>query len=103
MFVVLVLAAYRITRLIAVDDLTAPLRERARQWSFGPTRFGGPAVMLYELVTCPFCVGVWVSAAVVLFAANTVVPLHWEWVVLVTAAVAGGQSLCSAADARLTA
>lgn len=90
MFVVLVLAAYRITRLIAVDDLTAPLRDRVHGW-------------LGELVTCPFCVGVWVSAAVVLFAANTVVPLHWEWVVLVTAAVAGGQSLCSAADARLTA
>lgn len=88
MFVVLVLAAYRVARLIAVDDLTAPLRDRTHGW-------------LGELVTCPFCTGVWVSIAVVLFAANTVLQLHWEWVLLVTAAVAGGQALCASVDGRL--
>lgn len=85
---ILVLFAYRLTRLIAVDDITSPLRDRAHGW-------------LGELVTCPFCVGVWVSAAVVLFAANTVLTLQWEWVVLAVGAVAGGQALCSSADARL--
>ena len=54
-FVVLVFAAYRLTRLAGWDDfpLAARLRERATE--------GRPT--LDHLVGCPFCVGWWISLA----------------------------------------
>lgn len=89
--IVLVLTAYRITRLITTDSITEP----ARDWLNLHTGGGRSWV----LVTCPFCAGFWVSCAVVLAAHRLGhdMPLPW----LMPWAVAGGQSLLSALDHHL--
>ena len=56
------LATYRITRLATVDTIPAAVafRERVTRWS---RTSGHPAVE--ELVHCPWCVGFWIAATVV--------------------------------------
>lgn len=89
LFLLVVLAVYRVTRLIAVDDITRPFRDRARGW-------------LGELVTCPFCVGAWVSALAIIFVQVTdLANPDWPLALLLIWAVAGGQALLSALDSSL--
>lgn len=56
-FLVRVAAAWRITRLIVDDEITAELRDAVRD------RFGEDHKLTY-LVNCPFCVSVWAGLAV---------------------------------------
>jgi hypothetical protein len=60
LFLVLALAAFRITRLLVADEFppVAAVRERVTR------RFGGDSSPAY-LVHCPWCTGVYVSAALV--------------------------------------
>ena len=51
-FVIITLAAARVTRLVTTDSITEPLRERLTRWP-----------LAYELVTCPWCIGFWISLA----------------------------------------
>ncbi|HEY3630784.1 MAG TPA: DUF1360 domain-containing protein, partial [Jatrophihabitantaceae bacterium] len=81
------LAVYRLTRLAVKDTITQP----ARRWLFGLDRagdgcpFAGPAApfanTLYALTTaivsCPWCMSVWVSAGVVVLTYFT--PLVWSF------------------------
>jgi hypothetical protein len=67
------LAAYRLTRLATVDTFpaAASVRERVSRWA---RRSGHPA--LDELVHCPWCIGFWISAGVVVVRAGT--PRAWS-------------------------
>jgi hypothetical protein len=58
--VVLGLAASRVTRAISLDEISAPLRERFAQRA---ARGGSALEWGHKLVTCPLCVGWWVSLA----------------------------------------
>lgn len=69
--VVLALAVHRVTRLLVADKITEPLRLK-----LGVTRDGKYRPWLGYLVTCPWCVGLWLSIAAVLAAAF----LPWPWV-----------------------
>lgn len=82
------LAAYRLTRLVTADTITRPLRARwiraayvsayepdsdwalsertEAEWDRIP-RDDDDAPKLAEFVTCPYCVGIWISGLVVLF------------------------------------
>jgi hypothetical protein len=80
------LAAYRLARLVTMDDLTKPARDRVWHWAMEHKRH-----RLAEFVTCPHCVGVWVAAGVVSFTALRGVP-GWRHVRTVLA-VAGAESL----------
>jgi hypothetical protein len=53
------LATYRLARLLTMDDLTKPARDRV--WTWASNRGWH---RLAELVTCPHCVGVWAAAGV---------------------------------------
>jgi hypothetical protein len=70
------LASYKIGRLVAKDDVTTWVRAPVTRDEEGtqPER-AGAARALGELVTCPYCVGVWVAAglsyALVLFPRET--------------------------------
>lgn len=57
-YILLVLAAYRTTRLITTDTVTEPIREKI--WKKFP-----PSTMFGYLLTCNWCVGFWVSLAFV--------------------------------------
>lgn len=52
-WVVVALAAFRLTRLVAVDEVT----HRPRQWLSGKSTTAG------YWITCPWCVGFWICAA----------------------------------------
>lgn len=73
------LAAYRLTRLVAQDKITASLRRRLDATVPGVGSF----------VSCPWCVGFWVSCGVVL--ARRALPAAWGPVaeVLALSAVTG--------------
>jgi len=53
--------AARLTRLAVVDDIAEPARVALVKVM--PTRIVG---WVYALLTCPFCIGFWLSVAVVL-------------------------------------
>lgn len=77
------LATYRLTRLIVEDEIAAPVRNRVwEQFDPADSKVG-------YLLTCPWCVSIWVGAAVV--AARRVSPATWEPVarMLTTSAVSG--------------
>ena len=65
LFVLMALASYRLWRLVGYDDVTESFREKL------PER-------LYDMVTCPWCLGSWVSFAVVAVTAYAV-DVRWPW------------------------
>lgn len=98
--ILLSLAAYRLTQLWVHDTLPDPLRERLHNWHAGDpeSRFRGFVV---QLNTCIFCIGSWLSGAVLLtyllatgqWASEPVLVHGLEWF-----AVAGGQALLNRAE-----
>jgi hypothetical protein len=67
-------AAYRLTRLVQEDSLPPlpALRNALLQRASESER----DALIYELVTCPWCLGFWVSVGVI--AADTLVPKVWR-------------------------
>ena len=63
------LATHKLSRLLAKDPVTSPLRApfTTFEGTSGPAelaedvRVGGSKKTIGELVTCPFCIGMWVS------------------------------------------
>lgn len=123
--IIVALAAYRITRIVTTDSITAAPRERLYRWAwvepnevdlyairraeheakeqalgFGldeeanppMPRQGGLRTYVNELFNCPWCLGVWVSYAVLAFYAWVIRDGITVAAYLVTgAAVAGAQ------------
>ena len=56
----LAFAASRVTRAISLDEISAPLRER---FEARAERGGTVLTWANKLLTCPLCVGWWVSLA----------------------------------------
>lgn len=68
LLVVLSLATYRINRLIIRDTIFDRPRAALINWLL-PRRLGGWAV---DLITCPFCIGIWVSGACTIAATSAI-------------------------------
>jgi hypothetical protein len=96
------LAIYRLTRLVTVDTLTDPARKRlldaAKRIAFdvATSNMNRPTPVttngygrLWELVTCPWCISVWIAVPVV--ALTRLAPVVWQYpaLTLALAAVAG--------------
>jgi hypothetical protein len=75
--IVVGLVAYRVWRLLAVDELTATLRERL-----------GPRT--YDFVTCPWCFGFWATVAIGLAAGTAGYLSGSLWLVVPAASVVVG-------------
>lgn len=96
--VVLALATYRVARIFTVDSISEPWIAFLYRWAWNPPRPGHAAepkagayrTWIYELLSCPLCLGVWTSGA--LYAL-------WRWGggvmrgVVVVLAVAGVQAV----------
>lgn len=67
--VLLVLATWRVTRLVVDDDIAAPLRG----WAIARSEWWE------ELVTCPFCIGFWLSVAAV---ASYALAVYGGWLIV---------------------
>jgi len=70
------LATYRLTRLIVEDEITAPIRDRVRHAAMRSVDSPGVAAKVNTLLSCPWCVGWWVSCGVVV--ARRVAPRAWS-------------------------
>jgi hypothetical protein len=86
-FLLLTLAAYRVWRLIAVDDIAEPIRAKIK-----------PDGWWAALVECPWCAGAWISLAWV--------AAWWAWedtvVVAVPFAVSAAVGTAAVVVDRLT-
>lgn len=82
--VVLGLTSYRLTRLITTD--TFPPVQGFRRWVRRRTARAEDDGWQYELITCPWCMGAWISGALVLITDLFVsVPYPWlMWGVVAT-------------------
>jgi hypothetical protein len=69
------LAAFRLTRLVIEDTITEPLRQRVKHRAMREVDSPGTAAKVETLLSCPWCVGFWVSCGVV--AARRVAPRSW--------------------------
>lgn len=94
---VIVLAAARLTRIVTTDTITASWRLRVFK-RFPPENSPrrGPAHPIGQLVDCPWCIGYWISGAVVLVAALVRPTLNGiVWPLIVWQAVAWAQAIIS--------
>jgi hypothetical protein len=96
---VLSLAAFRITRLMVYDKIARWFRELfadTRRFEEGGASYvevkpygSGFRHTLYDLLQCPWCIGVWSALVVTFF----YFMYPWAWYVLLFLAVAGASSL----------
>jgi len=90
-FVILALATFRLTRLFVYDKITAFFREqfydvvelKTKRYLEKPAR--GPRRTLADLLSCPWCTGVWFAATVVFFYYLT----PYAWYPILFLAIAG--------------
>lgn len=94
-FVILSFATLRLTRLVVYDTITAFFREQF--FDVKKTKTGiklekpasGPRRTLADLLTCPWCFGVWAGATVVFFYYLT----SYAWFPILFLAISGAASL----------
>lgn len=55
------LACYRLTRLVVVDEITAPLREKLQRVVMRSDVDDGAAAKLNTLIRCPWCASWWLA------------------------------------------
>lgn len=98
-FLLLVFAVYRITRLLTLDTLLD--RPRAAWWRRFPPEPPKPHPLGY-IFTCPFCAGAYVTGAVVVIG-HIVNLIQWPWRfdLLIFWAVAGGAALLNVLEERI--
>lgn len=63
-FALLALGAYRLWRLVAVDEITATVRDRVTGRDTHRSNPAGYNMRLDRLIGCAWCAGFWVSLAV---------------------------------------
>lgn len=85
LFVIAILATYRLARLFSKDMFF----EWFRRW-LGQNAASQKVVPVFfaELFHCPYCLGIWIAAVFAFYFTNS----FPEWL-LYTLAIAGGQSL----------
>jgi hypothetical protein len=97
--VLLTLAVHKASRLLAKDRVTSAVRApfTEPEGSAGPGEVSdhpsgsGPRLAIGELITCPYCLGMWVSAA---FTAGLLVaPRVTRWIAAVLSAFFGSELL----------
>lgn len=92
-------ASHRLSRLVAKDPVTSPLRAPFTRFAgpSGPSelheevRGSGPRKAVGELLTCPFCVGHWITSALV--AGLVLAPRPTRLIATVYAALTGSDLL----------
>jgi hypothetical protein len=88
-FVILAFATYRIARFLVLDTLIDGPRDKFHDWLTKPESLSVWRLKLAELLTCPYCITVWVAAGVTVFWSLVVDEwLGWAFL-LVWPAVAG--------------
>ncbi|MFS0672215.1 DUF1360 domain-containing protein [Ornithinibacillus sp. 179-J 7C1 HS] len=108
-FVLLVLASFRLTRLIVFDKITSFLRrpfheeieeidEEGNLVTYIEVKGNGLRYWIGELISCYWCTGIWSTA--ILLAIFILWP-SWSMVVITLLAIAGAASICEAILQRI--
>lgn len=85
-------AVFRFAELLAIDDITLPLREKLGVYDLGEN--GKPKTFIGQLFSCSYCLGVWLSFPCALWFDHTLtMPLTWF-------AIAGGQAFLQTIGGR---
>lgn len=84
MLTLLILACYRLARLISKDLISEPLRRWVGRQASSQNKAW---MLLAELLLCPYCVGVWAAMGLAFIVSHSFL----EWC-LYALAIAGGQS-----------
>lgn len=75
-FVILALATYRVGRLVILDEIFDVPRDRFFEWLMKPETLSTRRVWFNSLLTCPYCLTMWIAAGVTVFWSLVV---HGEW------------------------
>jgi len=90
-FVILSAATYRIGRFAVLDSLLDGTRDRFYPWLTKPETLSTFRLKLADLLTCAYCITIWIAAAVVAFWSLVVADAWIGWgFLLVWPAVAAG-------------
>jgi hypothetical protein len=86
LLIVLSAVSYRVSRFLLLDSLIDETRNSVLEWlEMHPNRF---TLKLLELLGCPYCVTIWVSAATVgvtaLFVEDPIPMPVWTWLATAT-------------------
>lgn len=95
-FLVLALTTYRITRFAILDTLIDEPRDAVHSWLLRVDDDGDIPMWrfkLQDLLSCPYCLSVWVAAAVVAFWSLVVRDEWLGWPFLLIGPAAAGASL----------
>lgn len=91
-------ACFRLAELVAVDDGPFDILAKARAW-FGAYDLdddGHPKMSIGRGIICPYCVGIWIAAALALM----LWPVGWM-TILYALAIAGGQAFLQHTGGRV--
>lgn len=90
--IILVLATFRMIRLLVYDTVTEYVRGYLARFETGPRR------TLFRLMTCPWCTGIWVSLLITfLYFAS---PIFWYFIFVL--AIAGAGSFLQVTISRIS-
>lgn len=85
LLIIIALGTARATRLVTSDTITEAPRRRLTLWTDdGPLRPG-----LFYFITCPWCVSIWLAAALVTLAYFWPLPVAFACAILTASLVAG--------------
>ena len=90
--IILSAVTYRITRFAILDSLIETTRHRFFEWLNDPEKVSSFRLKVLDLLTCPYCLSVWVAAGVTAYW-WAITDLPWSWWPIGWLATAGG-SLC---------
>jgi hypothetical protein len=94
--IILALVVYRLARAITYDKVGEPLRK----WLYKSGAKRKLGSWGFSLVSCPWCISVWISALAVAWWVALILPTWpgWGEFLVAIAAVAGASSLMISAD-----
>lgn len=95
---VLGVASYRVTRFFVIDSFFAKVRQKLHTWLSTRTKATFLFTKVYDLISCTWCLGVWISFFLFWFYLGTR-PDYWtslDWISFI--AVAGIQGFLHALE-----
>ena len=92
LFVLVVLATYRLAELVSIDDISKPVR-------LAIGKKAGESIVwkkLADLINCPYCTGIWIA----IMGAIIMKPTSVTFFIIYWLAIAGGQAFLEGATRR---
>lgn len=83
LILIMALVTWRVARFIALDSLIEEIRDPVLSWLDRPGRFTFLRNKVADLLGCPWCLSIWISAAVVFltrqFCVDSMPMPIWTW------------------------